>query len=257
MRCRLAAPQEPPDHGRQRAGRQCSHWRRCADHGADHDQHADQRCGRRSTRSAAARMRGRPHPRLLPRRGEHAALPQIVRAARMCRSSPTSISTTSARSRRRMRARRACASTPATSARRARARSGQGRQGQWLRDPHRRQCRQPREGPAGKIRRALPRGAGRKRARSYQAAAGPRFPRIQGGGEGVGRVPRGRRLPAAGRRGRLPAASRHHRGGRADRRHGEVGDRHRQPALGRDRRHDPRLACRPNRKRKCASASRS
>jgi (E)-4-hydroxy-3-methylbut-2-enyl-diphosphate synthase len=38
-------------------------------------------------------------------------------------------------------------------------------QGQWLRDPHRRQRRQPREGPAGKVRRAVPRGAGRKRAR--------------------------------------------------------------------------------------------
>jgi (E)-4-hydroxy-3-methylbut-2-enyl-diphosphate synthase len=34
------------------------------------------------------------------------------------------------------------------------------------------------KGPARKIWRALPRGAGRKRARPYQAAAGPGFPRI-------------------------------------------------------------------------------
>ena len=62
------------------------------------------------------------------------------------------------------------------------------------------------------------------------------------GGEGVRRVPRRRRLSAARRGGRLPAASRHHRGRRPARRHGQVGDRHRLPALGRDRRHDPRLA---------------
>ena len=58
------------------------------------------------------------------------------------------------------------------------ARSGRRRQGQRLRDPHRRQCRQPREGPARKIWRALPRGAGRKRARPYPHPRGPRFPRI-------------------------------------------------------------------------------
>ena len=42
--------------------------------------------------------------------------------------------------------------------------------------------------------------------------------------------------------GRLPAAPRHHRGRRVRRRHGQIGDRHRLAALGRDRRHDPRLA---------------
>ena len=47
---------------------------------------------------------------------------------------------------------------------------------------------------------------------------------------------------AAGRRGGLPAAPRHHRGRRPDRRDGEVVDRHRLAAVGRDRRHDPRLA---------------
>ena len=50
---------------------------------------------------------------------------------------------------------------------RARARSDRRGQGQRLRDPHRRQCRQPREGPARKIWRAVPRGAGGKRARPY------------------------------------------------------------------------------------------
>ena len=43
-------------------------------------------------------------------------------------------------------------------------------------------------------------------------------------------------------RGRLPAAPRHHRGRRPDRRHRQVVDRHRQSAVGRDRRHDPRFA---------------
>ena len=56
------------------------------------------------------------------------------------------------------------------------------------------------------------------------------------------RVPRGRRLSAARRSGRLPAASRHHRGRRPARRHRQERDRHRLAALGRHRRHDPRLA---------------
>ena len=51
---------------------------------------------------------------------------------------------------------------------------------QRLRDPHRRQRRQPREGPARKIWRALPGGAGRKRARPYPHPRGPRLPRVQG-----------------------------------------------------------------------------
>ena len=56
------------------------------------------------------------------------------------------------------------------------------------------------------------------------------------------RVPRRRRLSAARRSGRLPAPPRHHRGRRPARRHRQERDRHRLPALGRDRRHDPRLA---------------
>jgi 4-hydroxy-3-methylbut-2-en-1-yl diphosphate synthase IspG/GcpE len=52
------------------------------------------------------------------------------------------------------------------------ARGGERRQGERLRDPHRRQCRKPRKGPARKIWRAMPRGAGRKRARSHPAARG-------------------------------------------------------------------------------------
>ena len=42
--------------------------------------------------------------------------------------------------------------------------------------------------------------------------------------------------------GRLPAPPRHDRGRRADRRHGQVGARHRLAAVGRHRRHDPRVA---------------
>ena len=140
---------------------------------------------------------------------------------------------------------------------RARERSRQRGQGQWLRDPHRRQCRQPREGSARKIWRAVPRGAGRKRARSYQAAAGPRLPRIQGRGEGERPVPRGRRLSAARRRGRLPAASRHHRGGRVRRRHGQVLDRDRAACSGTGSATRSASRSRPSPRRKCASASRS
>ena len=68
------------------------------------------------------------------------------------------------------------------------------------------------------------------------------FRELQGRGEGQRRVPRRRRLPAARRPGRLPAPPRHHRGRRPDRRHGQVRDRHRLTAVGRDRRHHPRLA---------------
>ena len=49
---------------------------------------------------------------------------------------------------------------PGKSARKSGSRSHRRGQGQRLRDPHRGQCRQPREGPARKVWRALPRGAG-------------------------------------------------------------------------------------------------
>ncbi len=52
---------------------------------------------------------------------------------------------------------------------------------------------------AREIRRALPRGDGRKRARPRQDPRGPRLPRVQDQREGVGRVPRRRRLSAARR----------------------------------------------------------
>ena len=113
---------------------------------------------------------------------------------------------------------------------------------QWLRDPHRRQRRKPRERPARKIWRALPRGPGRKRARPYPHSRGSRLPELQGRGQSVRPVPRGRRLSPARRRGRLPAPSRHHRSRRPDRRDGQIGDRHGVPAVGGDRRHHPRLA---------------
>ena len=75
-----------------------------------------------------------------------------------------------------------------------------------------------------------------------QDPRGQRLLRVQDLVQGVGRVPRRRRLSAACRGVRLSAASRHHRGRRADGRHGQVGDRHGLAAVGRDRRHDPRLA---------------
>ena len=121
-------------------------------------------------------------------------------------------------------------------------RGGQGRPGPRLLDAHRRQCRLAGEGPAGKIRRALPGSDGGERAGPREHPAGSRFPRLQDQREGVGRVPGGRRLSAAGRGLRPPAAYRHHRGGRPAHRHGEVGDRPGLAAVGRHRRHAARLA---------------
>ncbi len=100
--------------------------------------------------------------------------------------------------------------------RRARARGDPGRQGPRLFDPHRRERRVAGEAPAGEIRRALPGGDGRKRARPHQDPAGQRFPRIQDQREGVRRVPGRRGLSAACRRDGCADPSRHHRGGRAD-----------------------------------------
>ena len=63
--------------------------------------------------------------------------------------------------------------------RRARARGGEGGQGPWLLDAHRRQCRRLETRPAGEIRRALPGGDGRKRAQPRAHSRGQRFPRVQ------------------------------------------------------------------------------
>ena len=106
--------------------------------------------------------------------------------------------------------------------RRAGARGGQGRPRPRLLDAHRRERRLAGAAPAGEIRRAEPRGAGRERAGPRQHPAGPRLPRVQDQREGVRRVPGGRRLSAAGRGLRPPAAHRHHRGRRPPHGHGEV-----------------------------------
>jgi hypothetical protein len=59
-------------------------------------------------------------------------------------------------------------------------RSGEGREATTdAQHPHRRQRRVAGAAPPGEIRRALPRGDGRKRSRPHQAVAGQRFPRIQ------------------------------------------------------------------------------
>ena len=125
---------------------------------------------------------------------------------------------------------------------RARARGDQGGQGPRLLDAHRRQCRLARARPARKIWRALPRGHGRKRAEPRQDPRRQRFLRVQDFLQGVRRVPRRRRLSAAGRSLRLSAPSRHHRGRRAAQRHGQIVDRARHAAVVRHRRHDPGLA---------------
>ena len=94
------------------------------------DQHAHR--GRRGDDRAdpgAGGGRRRHRARLLPRRGVRGRAQGDRARGRRCRSSPTSISTTSARSRRPRPAPRACASIPAISARPgARARGGEGGQ---------------------------------------------------------------------------------------------------------------------------------
>ncbi len=130
------------------------------------------------------------------------------------------------------------------------ARGREGRQGPWLLHAHRRQCRLAGEGPAREIRRALSRGDGRERARSCAHPPGPRLPRIQDQREGVGRLPRRRRLPAAGRCLRLSPAYRRHRGRRPAHRDGEVVDRPGGAAVGRHRRYHSRPRCRPSLPRK-------
>ena len=84
-----------------------------------------------------------------------------------------------------------------------------------LLDAHRRERRQPREAPAGEARRALPGRDGRERPRPHPPARGQRLPRVQDQREGVGRVPRGGGLPAAGGGDRRSDPPGDHRGGRA------------------------------------------
>ena len=90
----------------------------------------------------------------------------------------------------------------------------QGRPRPRLLHAHRRERRLAGEAPAGEVRRAQPRGAGRERAVSRRHPAAARLPRLQDQREGVGRVPGGGGLSAACRGLRPPAAYRHHRGRR-------------------------------------------
>ena len=138
--------------------------------------------------------------------------------------------------------------------RRAGAGGHQGRPRPRLLHAHRRQRRLAGEAPAGEIRRAQPRGAGRERAVPRQHPAGARLPRLQDQREGVRRVPGGGGLSAAGRGLRPPAAYRHHRGRRPAHGHGEVLDRPGLAAVGRHRRHASASRCPTSRRRRCGSA---
>ncbi|CAA9524772.1 MAG: (E)-4-hydroxy-3-methylbut-2-enyl-diphosphate synthase (flavodoxin), partial [uncultured Sphingomonas sp.] len=237
---RYRAPSVPADHGRQRAG-----GRRCADHRADHDQHADlRRAGDDRSDPAVRRGGGRHHPRVLPRRGEHRGAEGDraggQRADRCRHPLPLPPGARSGGRRR---------GVPADQSRqhrleRAGRRSGARGAGQRLLDADRRQCGEPGEAPAREIRRALPRRAGGKRDGPCPPARGPWLPRVQDQRQGVRRVPGGRGLHPAGQRTRLSPAPRHHGGGRADRRNGEELGRARHAAVERDRRHDPRVAVR-------------
>ena len=126
-----------------------------------------------------------------------------------------------------------------------------------LLDAHRRQRRQPREAPAGEIRRALPGGDDRERPRPHPHPRGQRLPRVQDQREGLRRLPRRRRLPGPRRGDRRPDPPRDHRGRRHDHRHGQVGDRPRQPALDGHRRHPARQPLRRPGRGGARSASRS
>ena len=89
----IVAPSIAPDHGRQRRRR-----RRRAGHRPDDDQHPDRRRQGDDRPDPPLRgSRGRHHPRVLPRRGIRPPRSSRSSARPRCRSSPTSISTTSAR----------------------------------------------------------------------------------------------------------------------------------------------------------------
>jgi Ca2+-binding RTX toxin-like protein len=165
---RYRAPQVAPDHGRQ-----CRRRRRRAGHRPDDDQHADR--GRQATidqirrcEEAGATSSASP----APTSEATAALKEIVRAANV-----PIVADIHFHYKRALEAADAGAAclriNPGNIGSEERVAKSSRRQGQRLRDPHRRQCRQPREGPARKIWRALPRGAGRKRARPYPHPRGP------------------------------------------------------------------------------------
>ena len=247
------APAVPPDHGGSRAG-----GRRRADHRPDHDQHRHLRRGghgragpglRRGRRRHRARLGARRG--LLPRAARHRAREPGADRRRHPLPLPP-----------RARVGRGRGRVPQDQPRQHRlegagARGRAGRARSRLRHPHRRQRGLAGAASPGEVRRALSRGDGRVRPGAHPHPGGSRLPRVQDLGEGVRRVPGGRRLPAARRGHRRADPPRHHGGRLAQRGHRALGDRARQPAVDGHRR--PRCGCRsrPIRSRRCASASRS
>ena len=246
----------PPDHGRQRAGR-----RRRADHRADDDQHADRATPRRpSTRSARCEEAGADIVRVScpdedVDRGAEGHRQGGEGADRRRHPFPLQARA----SRRPMRARPACASIPAISARAdARARSGRRRPrtmaarcasasmpARW-----RRICWRSMASPA-------PRRWSKARSIHAKHPAGPRLPRIQDRVKASDLFLAVAAYQQLAEAGRLPAASRHHRG----RRPASPARSSRRSAWARCC--GPASAtrsasrCRPSRRKKCASASRS
>ena len=180
-----------PDPCRDGAGR-----RRRADQRADDDQHADhRRRRRRSRRCSACAEAGRRHRAgLLPGRGidAGAARDRAREPGADRRRHPFPLQTRDRGGRGGAACLRINPGNIGSAG--AGARGDQGGQGPRLLDADRRQCRLARAAPAGEIRRALPGGDGRERARPYPHPRGQRLPRVQDQREGVRRVPRGRRL---------------------------------------------------------------
>ena len=174
-------------------------------------------------RSGAAEAGGRRHrPRVLPRPGKRAGAEghraRGERADRRRHPFPLQARDRGGRERRRLPAHQP------RQYRQRRAREGgrQGRPRPRLLDADRGERRLAGAAPAGEIRRAQPRGAGRERAVPRQHPAAARLPRLQDQREGVRRVPGGGGVSAARRGVRPPAAYRHHRGRRPAHGHGEV-----------------------------------
>ena len=233
---RHRASEIPPDSRRARAGR-----RRRPDQRPDHDEHADpRRRGDGRSDRALRRRRRRHRPRVLSRRGvdEGAARDRPRKPGAARRRHPFPLSP---RDRGRRGGRGLSEDQPGQHRKSGpRARGDRRRPRQRMLDPHRRERGLARETSAGEIRRTLSRRDGRERARAHPHSRGQRFPRVQDQREGVGRLHGGRRVSRAGRRHRRADPSRDHRGGRPDVGNDQIRDRARQPALGRDRGHDPR-----------------
>ncbi len=109
-------------------------------------------------------------------------------------------------------------------------------------DADRRQLRLAAEAPARPRPGRPGRGARRGRDRGGRAARAARLPRLQDLGQVDARADDDPRLPDARRQGAVSAPPRRHRGGHAVLGLDQERRRHGRAALGRDRRHDPRLA---------------